>query len=111
MKFAYRVIKNKRNKSENENLHKVSAGSMSFILVARVTLGFRECAKIVKIAHDTGCKVEIVSGNKSGTSESILSLCTLEISADKSLVLSIKGERNADAFKEISKIISGETEL
>ena len=113
MKFAYRVIKNKKNntKSENKNLHKVSAASMSFILVAKVTLGFRECAKIVKIAQDTGCKVEIVSGNKSGTSESILSLCTLEISADKSLVLSIKGYRNADAFKEISKIISGETEL
>lgn len=118
MKFAYRVIKNKKNntKSQDKNLTKVStagtpASVVSFILVAKVMLGFRECAKMVKIAQDTGCKFEIASGKKSGTSDSILSLAALEISADKSLVLTIKGDRNEEALKGISKIISGEVEL
>ena len=118
MKFAYRVIRNKKNntKLQDKNLNKVStaatsAGVVSFILVAKITLGFRECAKMVKIAQDTDCKIEIASGSKSGTSDSILSLAALEISADKSLVLTIKGDRNEEAFRGISKIISGEVEL
>ena len=116
MKFAYRVIRNKKKNpdSQDKNLKKVAAvpaNVVSFILVAKVMLGFRECAKMVKIAQDTGCKFEIASGTKSGTSDSILSLAALEISADKSLVLTIKGDRNDEALKGISKIISGEIEL
>lgn len=112
MKFAYRVIKNKKNstKLRDKDLNKIPT-AMSFILVAKVTLGFRECAKMVKIAQDTGCKFEIASGSKTGTSDSILSLTMLEISADKSLVLTIKGDRAEDSLKGISKIISGEVEL
>lgn len=116
MKFAYRVIKNRKNNTnlQDKNPKKVAgnpASVVSFILVAKVMLGFRECAKMVKIAQDTGCKFEIASGTKSGTSDSILSLAALEISANKSLVLTIKGDRNEEALKGISKIISGETEL
>lgn len=114
MKFAYKVIKNKKNvKSGKSKLSDksfvtgVSAGVISFILVAKVTLGFRECAAIVKIANGTDCKVEIASGTKTGTSESILSLVALGISADKSLVMTVKGERNEEAFREISKILTG----
>lgn len=113
MKFAYKVIKNrKNNKTSNRNVVAgVSASVVSFILVAKITLGFRECAQIVKIAKDTDCKVEIASGTKSGTSDSILSLVALEIAADKSLVLTIKGKRNEEAFKDISKILTGKVEL
>ena len=116
MKFAYRVIKNRKNaKSQDKNLNKVAAKSnpasvVSFILVAKVTLGFRECAKMVKIAQDADCKFEIASGTKLGTSESILSLVTLGIVTDKSLVLTIKGEHSEEAFKDISKVISGKVE-
>lgn len=112
MKFAYRVIKNKKNstKLQDKSLNKIPT-VVSFILVAKVMLGFRECAKMVKIAQDTGCKIEIASGSKTGTSDSILSLVALEISADKSLVLTIKGDRSEDALKRISKVISGEVEL
>ena len=118
MKFNYRVIRNKKNnnKLQDGDLNKVKvarvpATVVSFILVAKITLGFRECAKMVKIAQDTGCKIEIASGNKSGTSDSILSLAALEISENKSLVLTIKGEHTEEAFKGVSKIISGEIEL
>lgn len=80
---------------------------VSFILVSKIKLCFRECAAIVKVAEDTGCLIEIASGTKSGTSDSILSLVNLAVTADKSLVLTIHGENNHEAFNRISKIISG----
>ena len=80
---------------------------VSFILVSKIKLCFRECAQIVKVAEDTGCLIEIASGTKSGTSDSILSLVNLAITADKSLVLTIHGENNREAFNRVSKIISG----
>ena len=53
MKFAYKIIKNKKNnKTSDKNLTaRMSASIVSFILVAKVTLGFRECAAIVKVAQ------------------------------------------------------------
>lgn len=116
MKFAYKVIKNKKNvraeeaQTSDKVVATINPTVVSFILVAKVILGFRECAKIVKIAKDTGCTFEIASGTKAGTSESILSLVALEITADKSLVLTIKGTNTEEAFRGISKIISGEVE-
>ena len=115
MKFAYKVIKNKNKSRVIKNAETpvinptigTSTGTVSFILVAKNTLGFRECAAMVKIAEETNCTIKIASGTKSGTSKSILSLVALGITADKSLVLTIKGERNDEAFREISKIING----
>ena len=115
MKFAYKVIKNKNKNRviESEETPAInptigtSTGTVSFILVSKNTLGFRECAAIVNIAEKTGCKIKIASGTKSGSSKSILSLVGLGITANKSLVLTIKGERNDEAFREISKIING----
>ena len=120
MKLNYKVKENNTKKPRVKvsrkkkiiDMPKVAERSnvVSFILVSKVKLCFRECAKIVKVAEDTNCLVEIASGTKSGTSESILSLVNLEITNDKSLVLTIKGERNEEAFRGISKIISGASE-
>ena len=94
---------------DGKDLEKYGA-VVSFILVAKGVLAFRECSHIVKIAEETGCLVRLVSGKKVGSSNSILSLANLEITPGKSLVLSIQGVRNQEAFKEISKIIAGETD-
>ena len=83
---------------------------VSFILVSKVKLCFRECSKIIKVAEDTGCLIEIASGTKSGDTSSILSLVNLEIGIDKSLVLTIKGENKEEAFHRVSKIIDGTAE-
>ena len=104
MRFAYKIIKKKKNKVSTLGMQ---AAVVSFILVAKVAIAFRECAQIVKIAQETDCFVEIASGSKVGNSESILSLVGLEISADKSLVLTVKGDRNKEALMRISKIIGG----
>lgn len=80
---------------------------VSFMLVSKIKLCFRECAAIVKAAEDTGCLIEIASGTKSGTSDSILSLVNLTITAGQSLVMKIHGENNREAFNRVSSIISG----
>lgn len=115
MKFAYKVIKNKNRTRVidteeapvTNSIIGTSTGTLSFILVAKNMLGLRECAAIVNVAKETDCTVQIASGTKVGTSESILSLVGLGVVPDKSLVLTIKGERNDEAFREISKIING----
>ena len=86
------------------------AKEVSFIMVAKGVLGFRESAHIIKVAEETDCSITIASGKKYGTSKSILSLVNLGIMPGKSLVLNIKGERNEDAFRELSKVIGGETD-
>lgn len=83
---------------------------VSFIMVSKGVLGFRESAHLVKVAADTDCTISIASGKKFGTTQSILSLVNLGITKGKSLVLNIKGERNEEAFREVSKIIAGETD-
>ena len=116
-KFAYKVVKDNRKvkvvEKVSEKISKLPmavASVVSFILVSKVKLCFRECAKIVKVAEETGCLIEIASGTKSGDTSSILSLVNLEIGIDKSLVLTIKGERNEEAFHRVSKIINGTAE-
>ena len=86
------------------------AKEVSFIMVAKGVMAFRESAHIIKVAEETDCTISIASGKNFGTTKSILSLVNLGITAGKSLVLNIKGERNEEAFREVAKIIGGETD-
>ena len=106
-KSAFKVINNKNYNVENEDLRKYGS-AVSFILVAKNVMGARESAKVMKIAEETGTLVRIVSGKKSGNSKSIISLMNLGITPEKSLVLSIHGAKNQEAFHEIAKVIIGE---
>ena len=107
-----REYKTKTNNIEavTPEIKTAARAEVSFIMVAKGVLGFRESAHIVKVAEDTECAISIASGKKLGTTDSILSLVNLGINAGKSLVLNIKGERNEEAFREVSKIIAGETD-
>ena len=109
MKNTFKVINNKYYNENEEDLAKYGA-VVSFMLVAKGILGFRECAHIVKIAEETDTLIRIISGKKIGTTKSILSLVNLEIAPGRSLVLSIHGARNQEAFHEVSKVIAGETD-
>ena len=97
-------------KIEKNTAVEKAVAAVSFILVSKIKLCFRECASIVKVAEDTGCLIEIAAGTKSGNSDSILSLVNLAVTADKSLVLTIHGENNHEAFNRVSKILSGNSE-
>lgn len=111
MKHAYKTTKNKNHKvAPVAEVQSEPVKEVSFIMVAKGILGFRECAHLVKVAEKTNCSISIASGKKFGTNKSILSLVNLGIMPAKSLVLNIKGERNEEAFREISKVIAGETD-
>lgn len=113
MKIAYKNSKNRKHHVaavKEIQTETTPNKEVSFIMVAKGVIGFRESAHIVKIAEDTGCTISIASGKNFGTNKSILSLVNLAITAGKSLVLNIKGERNEDAFREVAKIIGGETD-
>ncbi len=100
----------KKTSAKAATVTKDDLDKVSFILVSGSVLCFRECAKIVKVAEETGCMVSIASGKQSGTTESIMSLAALGIMPGTSLVLTIKGERREEAFRDISKIISGKAD-
>ncbi|MBR0062482.1 MAG: HPr family phosphocarrier protein [Selenomonadaceae bacterium] len=108
MKHAYKTTKH--NHRVAPVIETTPRKEVSFIMVAKGVIGFRESAHIVKVAEETNCSISIASGKKFGTDKSILSLVNLGINAGKSLVLNIKGERNEDAFREVSKILAGETD-
>ncbi len=109
MKNAYKT-KTDNKIAATAEVKPAARPEVSFIMVSKGVLGFRESAHLVKIAEDTDCAISIASGKKYGSTESILSLVNLGINKGKSLVLNIKGERNEEAFREISKIIGGETD-
>ncbi|MBQ9478234.1 MAG: HPr family phosphocarrier protein [Selenomonadaceae bacterium] len=126
MAFAYKVIDN-RNYDESVAVDKIEAmdidkyidsdaelekygAVVSFILVAKGVLGLRECSHLVSIAEETGCLIRLISGKRSGSTKSILSLANLGITKGKSLVLSIHGARSKEAFREAVKVINGETD-
>lgn len=109
MKRAYKVT-NHKVAAQVATPAQTAHAEVSFIMVAKGVIGFRESAHIVKVAEDTDTSISIASGKKFGTSKSILSLVNLGLMAGKSLVLNIKGERNEEAFREVSKIIAGETD-
>lgn len=110
MKLAYKSSSNKTRKVVNIEPKVQKHDEVSFILVSKGIIGFRESAHLIKVAQDTDCTITIASGKKIGTTDSILSMVNLGILPGKSLVLNIKGERNEEAFREASKIISGETD-
>ena len=112
MKLAYKTKNIERHVAPIVEVQPTAARAkeVSFIMVAKGVLGFRESAHIVKVAEDTNCSISIASGKKFGSNKSILSLVNLGIMNGKSLVLNIKGARNEEAFREVSKIIGGETD-
>ena len=111
MKRTNKLNKRNHNTIASAEINTNAAhAEVSFIMIAKGVLGFRESAHLVKIAEETDCSISIASGKKFGSSKGILSLVNLGITAGKSLVLNIKGDRNEDAFREVSKIINGETD-
>lgn len=112
MKREYKAKTNtKTNKiTATTKVNEATRAEVSFIMVSKGVLGFRESAHIVKVAENTNCTISIASGKKLGSTNSILSMVNLGINKGSSLVLNIKGERNEEAFHEISKILGGETD-
>ncbi|MBR2216185.1 MAG: HPr family phosphocarrier protein [Selenomonadaceae bacterium] len=68
---------------------------------------FRECAKIIKIAEETGCHISITAGSRKGTTDSLLSLVQLGLTPGRTVVLSATGQAPELAFRDCLKVLDG----
>lgn len=69
------------------------------------TVGFRECAQLIHIAQETETKITLSIGNKLGTSDSIISLMSLGLMPGMSIVFTIDGENQVDAYHRLNDLI------
>lgn len=76
----------------------------AFRKVLSTTLGFRECAEIISIAKQTDTLITVTVGNKQGTTNSILSLATLGLIKDTSVVFTVSGENQQEAFHKLNDL-------
>ena len=86
------------------------AKMVSFVRVTEKVMGFRECSRLVAISKSTNTRIKLISGKKSGTSDSILSLTTMGLVAGSHIVMEIEGlDENSDkhaAFHEALEVIT-----
>lgn len=66
----------------------------------------RECAKILKIAHDTGCDVKVIANHREGSSKSIISLLRLMLSPHQLGVFVISGGDEQKAYHRLKNVFS-----
>ena len=101
-----RHIKKRTERQRGEEAPK----AVSFILVARRTIGFRESAGLVEIARKTDCVIRLAAGKRSGSSDSLFSLVRMGLLAGQTFVLTIEGDAREEAFHEVDKILHGEAD-
>ncbi len=98
-----------RSKHHSHKQHQNKAATMvSFLLVTKTVLGFRESARLVEIARETGCTIRLAAGKRSGSSESLYSFVHMGLGAGNSVVLNIEGEAREEAFHAVQKVLNGE---
>ena len=75
---------------------------------AKKPLCFREASKIIKIAQDHSCSLEMIHNDKIGNDSSILSLISLGIGEGQTVVIKATGENPDIVIREIIKVIGVE---
>ena len=78
---------------------------LSSLVVTNNTLGFRESAELVKTAFDTGCKIRLASGDKNGSTDSVLSLVSMGLGNGKTVFLSVEGNDEMSAISACVNIL------
>lgn len=66
---------------------------------------FRECAKIIKIAEETGCVITFITGDKKADTKSLLALVKLELTPGQTVVIKAEGENFIEAYKQCMEVI------
>ena len=79
---------------------------LSSLVIAHSVLGFRESAELVKVASDSGCIIRLASGDKNGSTESVLSLVSMGLSAGHSVVLSVDGRDEVSAINGCARVLA-----
>ena len=92
-----------QNNKANENMIRVP-----FYRTTKQHICFRECVILMKIAEETGCSIELVSGQQSGNTDSLLSLLKLGIASGTPIVLALKGANMEVAYRKCMEVLNGE---
>ncbi len=102
------IFRRPKKHSRHSHHEKKAASMVSFLLVTKTVLGFRESARLVEIARTTGCTIRLAAGKRSGSSDSMYSFVHMGLKAGNSVVLNIEGEAREEAFHEVQKVLNGE---
>ena len=92
-------------KSYVRNINGREHRPLSSIVIAHNVLGFRESAALMKVADDSGCRIRLASGNKKGSTDSVLSLMSMGLAAGNSVVLSVEGNDEASAIDGCARVL------
>ncbi len=95
-----------RNKPNGMNVRPISS-----LVVANNVLGFRESAELMKVASDCGCTIRLASGDKNGSTESVLSLISMGLTGGKTVFLSVEGNDEASAIKGCARVLHAKRPL
>ena len=77
------------------------------VSLVKQNICFRECARIIKIAEDTGCHISITVGSQKGTTDSLLSLVKLGLTPGRTVVVTATGTAPELAFRDCLKVLDG----
>ena len=78
-----------------------------FPRVAKRHICFRECAKLIRIAEETGSVIHLSEGTKRGSTESLISLLRMKIRAGTSVTVTIQGKDTYTAFHQCADVLEG----
>ena len=93
-------------KSFMRNINSKEPRPVSSLVIANSVLGFRESAALRKVALDSGCTIRLASGSKNGSTDSVLSLVSMGLSAGHSVVLSVDGRDEASAINGCARVLA-----
>lgn len=76
-----------------------------FRKIINCTFGFRECSQLVKIAKNNNCEIKFIRNDKEGSTKSIISLVSLGLLKNDSIVIQIIDGDQPKAFHQINHLI------
>ncbi len=93
-------------KKSNRKRERARKDPVSFVMITKGILGFRESARLVKLAAESGCTIRLTAGDKVGSTDSVLSLTALGLGAGNSVFLSIDGRDKITALSGCARILN-----
>ena len=82
-------------------------GAVSYFRITKCKIGFREAARLVKIAEETGSIIRLVAGRATGNSSSVLSIIKMGIEENTPVAVRIMHGDTQGAFTACANVLDG----
>ena len=83
------------------------SGAVSYFIITKCTIGFREASRLVQIANETSSVIRIVAGRSTGNASSILSVIKMGIKENTPIAVSIMHGDTTAAFNKCLAVFNG----